>query len=185
MSPARIRDQALLDVLEKYAQRPFQGRVWRCVAEGRDPTHCRRSGGRWDDRTFDVLYTAEQRSGALSECRYYLFQGQPIPPSRKRYRLFELEVRLQRVVSMPTLDDLARAGLAVSGYGRLAYAEREQEYPSTQAIAEACHFLGADGLRIPGARHDSANLVIFCEQDTRPSIEIALSHGVVDLTAPF
>ena len=38
----------------------------------------------------------------------------------------------------------------------------------SQEIAEACAFLGADGLRVPSARDSSqGNLVVFCEQAVR------------------
>ena len=62
---------------------------------------------------------------------------------------------------------LAAVGLRVAGYGRLSYLEREQEYPRSQETAEACAFLGADGLRVPSARDvTQGNLMVFCEQPT-------------------
>ena len=60
-----IRDQRLLDALEKVPRAPYAGTVWRSVREGADPLVCWRSGGRWDDRTFDVLYTSESREVAI------------------------------------------------------------------------------------------------------------------------
>ena len=176
-----IRDQTLLDGLEKVGQQPYSGIVWRSVREGRDPIACWRAGGRWDDGAFDVLYTSQTREAALEERRFHLFQGQPIPPSKVRYELFELRISLQAAMVFDGLDQLAALGLNISGYGQLSYTEREQEYPRSQEIAEACMFLGADGILVPSARdHASNNLVIFCDQETRMVKEVVRNHGIVD-----
>ena len=87
----RIRDRALLDTLESLDCKAYQGTVWRSVGEGRDPLTCWRSGGRWDDETFDVLYTSETRDDANAEQKFHLYQGQPLPPSRFCYQLYELK----------------------------------------------------------------------------------------------
>lgn len=176
-----IRDQKLLDALEAIEQRPYSARVWRSVREGRDPLSCSRSGARWDDGTFDVLYTSETREAAIEERRFHLYQGQPIPPSRVRYLLFELEVSLSSVMHFNSLEDLAAIGLDVGSFGQLSYIEKHREYPRSQEIAEACSFLGADGILVPSARHSSKNLVIFCDQLTLIEKEIFKNHGTVDL----
>lgn len=177
-----IRDQALLDALEKVCQQPYSGTVWRSVREGRDPLACWRSGGRWDDGSIDVLYTSERRDAALAERRFHLYQGQPIPPSKVRYELFELRVSLEAVMAFVPDDRLTAIGLDMGRYGQLSYLEREQEYPRSQEIAEACSFLGADGILVPSARDlQSNNLIVFCDQDTRIEKEIIRNHGVVNL----
>jgi len=180
--PGGIRDGALLDSLEHLAQEPFSETVWRSVREGRVPSDCWRAGGRWDDRTFDVLYTSLDRQGAVEERRFHLFRGQPFPPSKVRYELFELHVRLAAVIAFPDLEALRSVGLDTSGYGLASHADRDAEYPRSQAIAEACFFLGADGILVPNARFDGRNLIVFCEQDTEPKIEIVRSHGAIDWT---
>ena len=178
---ASIRDQALLDALEKMRQRPYNGTVWRSVREGRDPLVCWRAGGRWDDGSLDVLYTSETREAALEERRFHLYQGQPFPPSKVRYELFELRVSLEAVVTFDSLEALDAIGLDISRYGQLSYFEREQEYPRSQEIAEACSFLGADGILVPSARNlNSNNLVVFCDQDTRIEKEIVRNYGVIE-----
>ena len=175
-----IRDQELLDALEKIPLTPYTGAVWRSVREGADPLLCSRSGGRWDDRTFDVLYTSETREAAIEERRFHLYQGQPIPPSKIRYELFELRISLQATMVFGSLDNLAALGLDVARYGQLSYLERFQEYPRSQEIAEACLFLGADGILVPSARdRRSKNLVVFCDQDTRIEKEVVRNHGLI------
>ena len=163
---------------------PFEGTVWRSVRAGQDPLVCGRPGGRWDDGTLDVLYTSETREGAFAERRFHLFQGQPFPPSRVRYEMFELWVSLGAVMRFAGLEALADVGLRVAGYGRLSYLEREQEYPRSQEVAEACAFLGADGLRVPNARDSTqSNLIVFCEQPTVIEKRVVRNHGLVDLSA--
>lgn len=181
--PANIRDSALLDALEQRPQAPFAGTVWRSVREGRDPTQCWRAGGRWDDRTFDVLYTSTNREGAIAERRFHLFRGQPIPPSRVHYELFELRARLVAVIVFSDLKALEAIGMNTAGYGQASFADRQTEYPRSQEVAEACFFLGTDGILVPNARHDSQNLIVFCEQATAPKIETIRSHGLLHWTA--
>jgi RES domain-containing protein len=181
--PRGVRDAALLDALEKLPQTRFSGRVWRSVREGRDPTECWRAGGRWDDRTFDVLYTSETREGAIEERRFHLFRGQPFPPSKVRYELFEIAVTMAAVVTFDSLAALEAVGMSAAGYGLASYVDKETEYPRSQEIAEACFFLGADGLWAPSARHASRNLVVSCEQEPRPAIELVRSHGLIDWSA--
>ena len=180
-----IRDQALLDALERLPQAPYAGEVFRSVVEGRDPLICRRSGARWDDGSFDVLYTSETRDAAVEERRFHLYQGQPIPPSRVRFELFELSVRLQNVITFEDLADLGALGFDIGTYGQLSYVEKIREYPRSQEIAEACYFLGADAIRVPSARHPtSMNVIIFCEQDTGLTKDVVRSHGLLDWRAP-
>ena len=181
--PGGIRDRLLLDALETVPTAPFVGTVWRSVRAGEDPLVCGRPGGRWDDGTLDVLYTSETREGAVTERRFHLYQGQPFPPSKVRYELFELWISLKAVMRFASLEALADVGLRVEGYGRLSYLEREREYPRSQEVAEACAFLGADGLRVPGARDvTQSNLIVFCEQPTGIEKVLVRSHGWVDFT---
>ena len=180
-SVRRIRDQRLLDALEQCERAPYAGRVWRSVREGRDPLACWRVGGRWDDGTLDVLYTSETRTAAVAERRFHLYQGQPLPPSKVRYELYKLKVSLLAVVHFPDLDSLAAIGFDVGSFGQLSYVEREREYPRSQEIAEACAFLGADGLLVPSAREKSSNnLIVFCEQDSPIAMSVVANHGYVE-----
>jgi len=177
--PAPIRDSALLDTLERLRQAPFAGTVWRSVREGRDPADCWQAGGRWDDCSFDVLYSSTNRDGAIAERRFHLFRGQPLPPSKVRYEMFELRVQLTAVIVFPDLKALQATGMNTVGYGLASYADKAAEYPRPQEVAEACFFLGADGILVAGARHASQNLIVFRGQDTALEIETVRSHGLL------
>lgn len=169
--PSSVRDQGLLDALEAVESEPFEATVWRSVREGRRADICGRSGGRWDDRSFDVLYASLTREGAIEERRFNLFRGQPFAPTKIQFVLYTVQAHLNAVLRFDTPGDLAEVGLNVDRYGSPSYVEKDAEYPRSQEIAEAAYFLGADGLLVPNARHDSLNLIVFCEQDPPVTIE--------------
>ena len=176
----RARDNRLLDALEAFPHTSFNGRAWRVVRTGRDPLQCSASGGRWDDQTFDVLYTSTKADGAVGEMYFHVSRGQPVIPSLVRYRLFELSVVLAACIEIRDLAELATLGLKTSAFGKLSYEERIGEYPRTQEIAEAAHFHGRDGMLVPSARSDDANLVVFCDTAGPAAVEVVRDHGEID-----
>jgi RES domain-containing protein len=180
MPARRARDSGLLDAVEALTPQPYTGRSWRVVREGRDPLQCSSVGGRWDDQTFDVLYTSTRGDGAIAEMFFHVGNGQPVVPSRVKYRLYELMVNLRQCLHVPTLEGLASLGLKTSTFGRLSYSDRDQEYPRTQEIAEAAHFHGRDGILVPSARSEHLNLVVFCERSGPAAVEVLHDHGVID-----
>lgn len=97
-----------------------------------------------------------------------------------RYELFELRVRLSAVISFDDLEALRSIGMNTGRYGTVSYDDKNIEHPRSQEIAEACFFLGADGIIVPSARHECQNLVVFCDQDTEMGIEIVRGHGPID-----
>jgi RES domain-containing protein len=181
MAAARSpRDNRLLDAVEALPAEPWTGTAWRVVREGRDPTQCSAVEGRWDDRTFDVLYTSTHPYGARAEMYFHLSRGQPVMPSQVRYGLHELTIALVACVRIASLEVLAGLGLKTSAFGQLSYSERQAEYPRTQEIAEAAHFHGRDGLMVPSARAPHPNLVVFCGPAGADAIEAVKDHGIID-----
>jgi RES domain len=175
-----LRDARLMDALEAIETQGFSGNVWRVVREGRDPCLCNASGGRWDDGTFDVLYTSMERNGALAEMYFHLMRGQPVFPSKLRFNLFELKLDLKAVLPFPALDDLKALGLDTRRYGQLDYANRHEEYPTTQQIGEIASFLGCDGMIVPSARYACANMVVFCRNAGELASTILADHGLIN-----
>ncbi len=173
------RDNNLIDAIEAIDPIVFDDIVWRVVRKGRDPTQCSRSGGRWDDGTFDVLYSSEMAKGAIEEMRFHLLRGQPIMPSRVEYKLFEINLSLERSLKLLNLKALQKIGLDTARYGQLSYNEKSLEYPRSQDIAEVAHFLEYDGLIVPSARHDCLNIVAFCNQIPPDAINEKKDHGLV------
>lgn len=174
------RDHDLIDALDKRKRVVYDGPCWRAVRDGRDPLPGSRSGGRWDDGTFDVLYTSMLANGATAEIFYHLSRGQPIFPSQVRYRIHELSVALKNSLRFLAVPDLSDLGVRAEDYGRMSYVERQQEYLRTQDIAETTFFLGCDGLIVPNGRWDCLNLVVFTERSTPQSLMTQRDHGLID-----
>ncbi len=174
------RDYKLIDAIEEVEPVRYSGNVWRIVRKGRDPTQCSRSGGRWDDGTFDVLYTSQSKGGAISEMKFHLMRGQPVIPSKVTYHLHEIDLTLNQSLKLLDLDALQNIGLDTSRYGKLSYNEKGVEYPRSQDIGEAAHFLEFDGLIVPSARYNCLNVVAFCDRVLPASIMATHDHGIVD-----
>ncbi|MDJ0685596.1 MAG: RES family NAD+ phosphorylase [Alphaproteobacteria bacterium] len=184
---ASPRDLALIDTLEQLETQSFEANVWRVTREDRDPTLFSSGGNRWDDGSFEVLYTSVQREGALAEMRFHLTRGQPIAPSKIRYRLHELSVKLDGVLNLTDPELLGRLGIDMGNFGRLPYLDRHGEYETCQEVAEAVHFLGSNSpddpsaILVPNARHDSHNLVLFADYVPHEAITQVQDHGLIDL----
>jgi hypothetical protein len=101
-------------------------------------------------------------------------------PSQVRYRLFELRIKLASCLRFAGLAELAAIGLQSGSFGQLSYSEREQEYPSSQEISEAAHFLGRDGIIVPSARSEWPNIVVFCDPAGSGAVETTHDHGMID-----
>jgi len=152
-SGRKARDLELLDALEACDGVAFEGTVWRAVREGRDPILGHPSGGRWDPGLFDVVYTALDRDGAIAETSFHLSR-QPVFPSKLRFAVYELRVRVTRILRFEKEEALVPLGVDVARY-------REVLYSRTQAIGDAADFLGFDGIIAPSARWPCLNLALF------------------------
>jgi RES domain-containing protein len=175
----RSRDSALIDAIEALAPVNFDGRVWSIAREGRDPLQVSASGGRWDDGTFDVLYTSADRQGAIEEMRFHLMRGQPVLPGRISFKLFELRVQMDQALRLADLEALAALGLDASTFGRLSWQFTSDEYLRTQQIGEVAHFLDFDGLIVPSARYQCLNMVLFGDRIGPEALSVIRDHGPV------
>ena len=176
------RPKALLDAIEAIPTTRLTDTVWRVVTDGFDPLRPGRAGGRWDDGTFDVLYTSNERDGALAETWFHLSRGQPIIPSKIRKRLHRIKVELDRVLDLSTAGALATLGVNMANYGRLSYAQRAQEYPAPQQIAEIAFFYEYEAIIVPNARWPTSSVVVLTEH-VRPGQMEGLDSEPVDLAA--
>jgi RES domain-containing protein len=157
------RPQALLDAIEGQIPAELSTRLWRVVTDGRDPLQSGRAGGRWDDGTFDALYTSTERDGAIAEAWFHVTRGQPIPPSKPVKRLHRIDVELNRVLDLTGEGQLAALGVNMQLYGQLSYVQRGGEYPTTQQIGEAAFFYEYEAIVVPNARWPTSNVVILTE----------------------
>src|SRR5262245_22079738 len=164
------RDLALLDVLDSLPREEFEGSGWGIVREGRDPLQGAPSGARWDPGTFDVLYAALERDGALSEIHFHLSR-QPVLPSNIRFLPFEIMVRVRDVLRLPDMVSLEKFGI---DHGRFP----ELQYARSQEIGDAAQFLGFSGLIVPSARWGGLNLVLFTDQLSPQALSVRSNEEI-------
>ncbi len=172
------RPKALLDAIGAETPVGFRGSVWRVVTEGFDPLRPSRAGGRWDDGSFDVLYTSESRDGAVAESWFHAAKGLPIVPSKVAKRLYQIKAELHRVLNLAGDGKLTSLGMNMATYGRLSYVQRVQEYPSLQQIGEVAFFHEYEALIVPSARWPAANVVIMTEHARLTQLEIVADEPV-------
>ena len=176
------RSQALLDAIEDESPSTYSGEVWRVVTDGFEVLRPSRAGGRWDDGTFDVLYTSSEKNGALAESWFHAARGQPVIPSKISKRLYRLEANLTRALDLSSNGKLDELGIAMAGYGRLSYLQRTTEYPTLQQIAETAYFYEYQAIIVPNARWPTSNVVVFTEH-MKPGDLSVLEDEAVDLNA--
>jgi hypothetical protein len=160
-------DSTLIDALETRAAEAFAGPVWRVTRAGRDALYGSTAPGRWspgDDAR--VLYTSLERDGALAEIGFRL-SLEPVWPSRIAHEVHRIEARTGRTLRFADVAALVPLGVDPARWTGF-------DYTATRAIAAAAHFLEFDGLIVPSARADCANLVVFLDNlpaDRRLRIE--------------
>lgn len=152
-----IHDRAILDALEALDPEAFDGTVWQVTRKGREALRGAAVNGRSSaSGEFEVLYTSLEREGALAEIGYRL-SLEPVWPSRIEHETHMIHAEAERVLRFADLASLEPFGIDVSRY-------RMFEYGATQALAAAANFLEFDGLIVPNARFNCANLVLFVER---------------------
>ena len=152
----RARDLQLLDHIDAYPRRPYVGTLWRVVRDGRDPLVPGRAPSRWCNGTFDVLYAALERDGAIAEV-HALLSLQPVFPSKIEFRAHRLRASVRQALHLTDLPTLGRLGVDVEHY-------QTRNYARTQEIADAAFFLGFDGMLVRSARWSCSNAVLFADR---------------------
>lgn len=151
-----MHDRALLDALEAMAPAPFSGTVWRVTRRGRHALQGSTAPGRWSPGNgAEVLYTSLTREGALAEIGYRM-SLEPVWPSRLEHDIHSIEAHTARTLHFVNLTALTALGVDAARWPSF-------DYDATRAIAAAAHFLEFDGLIVPSARADCANLVAFLD----------------------
>jgi hypothetical protein len=172
-SGGRVHDRSVLDALEKLDPEPFDSDVWRVARKGRDPLRGSSANGRWGaPGELEVLYTSEQRDGALAEVGFRL-SLEPVWPSLIQHQIHVLAVRAERTLRLVDMRELANLGVDISRYETF-------EYGVTQAIAAAAHFLEFDGMLVPSARFACLNLVLFTDRVSHAGRLQLVSSEAVD-----
>jgi hypothetical protein len=177
----KARDVETLDRLSSMPRHALQLTVWRMARRGRNASQSSQPKGRWDDGSFEVLYTACDRDGACAELHYHLTRGQPVFPSQLQIHLHEFHVLLTSALVFEDVESLTPFGIEAQKYGSFEYARLKEEYAPTQKLGEACQFLGADGLLVPNARWGCQNAVLFMGNMLSDNLRQVTDHGMIDL----
>ena len=147
-------DGALLDILAEYKPKPFEGQAWCITRKGFDPFRGSTAHGRWSaGPDIEVLYTSLERDGALAEIGFRLLL-ESVWPSRIEHELHCLDVNVERTLKLADFRALEELDVDTVRYEGFNYMQ-------TKAIAAAAHFLGFDGMIVPGARSSCQHLVMF------------------------
>jgi hypothetical protein len=174
----KIRDPELLDRLQGMPPQSFNGKIWRMARAWRNPLLATNPKGRWDDGSFEVLYTACSPDAARAEMHFHLTRSQPVFPSALQIHLHEIAIEVDKLFVFGSVDDLAPFGVDAAQYGGLAYSRLQEEYSVTQRIGEAANFLGGGGLIVPCARWPGQNLVVISGKAALKQVQ---DHGAQDL----
>lgn len=148
-----LYDQDLLDALEGLEPQQWEGEAWRFVLEGTDPFQPNTRGARWNPTDTAALYTSLERATVLAELDYV----RELQTPALRRDLFVLHRIRTRVTRMLDLTD--RALLETLGVGAAELSSDDQTF--CRRVGGASAWLGHDGILVPSARADGANLVVF------------------------
>lgn len=121
---------------------------------------------RWNPRTVPALYTALDRPTAAAEgAQLTRNQQEPGTPDQMTLHIVPLEVQLDHVVDLSSVDKLNDTGIDETELRRQrqvnSIADLDQPTPA-QRIGGACWYLDFAGLLVPSVqRWPETNLVVF------------------------
>ncbi len=150
-----VHDPALLDKLERIEAQPFAGRAWRHMFNGVDPRLPNTRGARWNPPGTAAVYLSLESTTAIAEADHSL-NTQPVRPKPRSRELYEVEIRLERVLDLRAPDLLKSLGIDD---------DTLRAFPPVpcQAVGGGAAWLDLDGLLVPSARAEGSNLVAFVD----------------------
>lgn len=150
---------------------PFRGVVWKHTLPGQSPSAANTKGARWNPPGVPAIYVAVDKETALAEGRY-LASAQPQPVRGER-QVHEAEVDLAKVVDLrdrATLRDLGISDVEL----------RSSDYEPCRKVGGTAEWLGFDGMIVPSARSEGANLVIFERRAPDFALRVTKSAKLMD-----
>ncbi|MGH7389696.1 MAG: RES family NAD+ phosphorylase [Candidatus Rokuibacteriota bacterium] len=150
-----IYDRQLLDKLDQFRADPWRGEVFRHMFGDYPPERENQRGARWNPPETPAIYTSLTRAVALAEAEFQIAL-QPVRPKARR-TVYRVGVTLSSVVDLSDRSRLRILGISEDDLTSL-------DHRACQRVGGAVEWLGNDGLMVPSARADGANLVIFPNQ---------------------
>lgn len=166
---------ALLDRLSELPQSPFEGTLWRVTHGTRSPLDGSKGSGRWNQRESEVLYSALEKDGALSEIFFHINRQESVFPSRLVSTAHKMQASFEKVIDLTDMALLQELGVRPEHYAEVLYDD-------TQKIGEAVGFLGFEAMIAPNARHDSSNIIVFLSNIDLDTLDV-VEQEVIDWSA--
>lgn len=157
-------DPRLAERLARLEEIRFDGTVWKHTLPGQSPTAANTKGARWNPAGVPAIYLSVERDTALAEGAHLVdLQPQPLKGIR---HLHEAEVNLGRVLDLRERKVLQALGLSEADI-------RSPNHSACQKVGGTAEWLGIEGLIVPSARIDGANLVVF-ERRAGPDFSVRI-----------
>jgi RES domain-containing protein len=149
---------AAIDALELVA---LEGRAFRHIAANRNPLSgagARSQGGRWNPpESFATLYLGLARQTAVDEFYRLARRSNRAPGDFLPRHFYRYEFRLGALVDLR--DEESQAALGLSPGELLG-----NDLTTCQAIGEAAHYLGREGIVAPSAAGAGQVLAVFSDR---------------------
>jgi RES domain-containing protein len=155
-------DPRLAEALARLEETGFQGRAWKHTLPNQSPTAANTKGARWNPAGVPVIYLSVERDTARAEGDY-LGGAQPQPIRGTRH-ITEVEISLGRVLDLRDRTVLRALGLSEADL-------RSSDHSACQRVGGTAEWLGLEGLIVPSARAEGANVVVF-ERRTGPDFSL-------------
>lgn len=155
-------DPALVERVDVLPRVPLVAVTYRHVSVGRQPLSgegARIQGGRWNPpESYPTLYLACSEEVMVAEFRRLALRSGRSPTDFLPRVLYRIEVTLGSVVDLAGAEATATVGLTPA-------LMRPDDLSSCQAVGDAAHYLGLEGVYAPSAAAgDGTVLAIFTDR---------------------
>lgn len=145
-------DPRIAEALARQPETQYDGDVWKHTLPKQPPEAANTRGARWNPPGVPAVYVALSRDTAIAEGQH-LVRLQPVEVRGTRH-IHRGHIVLRRVLDLRDPARLSPLGLSATDM-------RSNDQTACQRVGGTAEWLGIEGLIVPSARHDGANLVIF------------------------
>lgn len=158
-----VHDPRLLDALEQFGAKAWEGKVFRHVLGSYAPDLANVRGARWNPPEVSALYVSLEEETARAEGDRVL-AVQSVPPRISR-SMYELGISLESVLDLTKAGQLEAVGLTEEDL-------QGDSFEACQRVGGAIAWVGHDGLLVPSARRDQGKNLVIYTANQAPESEI-------------
>ena len=152
-----LSDEEIRELLAQAEVRRWKGHVYRHMFAGIPPDRENVRGARWNASGVAAIYTSLHRRTALAEADFRL-SLESVPLRRDAARtIYRIQVELSTVVDLRAWDQLSQFGITRATLEGI----KKSSLRICQQVGAGVDWHEYEGLLVPSARADGANLVIF------------------------